>query len=84
MTPVTPTISVTPATPITTPLGPSLSDLIAAIERPTDLPGAEPPALGLLGAADRQVAGSSRRGDSRPLASGAQCPWRNCITPGSA
>ena len=38
MTPVAPTISVTPATPITTPLGPSLSDLVAAIEAAKDLP----------------------------------------------
>ena len=38
MTPVTPTIPVTPATPTTTPLEPSFSDLITAIEQANDLP----------------------------------------------
>ena len=53
--------------PTTTLLEPSFLELIAAIEQAAELVGAAPSALGLLIAADRQVAGPSGRGDPRSL-----------------
>ena len=71
-------------TPTTALLEPSFLDLIAAIEQASRAVGAAPTALGLLIAANRQMAGPSGRGDPRPLELGADSPWANCITPGSA
>ena len=80
MTPATPMIPVT----TTTLLEPSFlrpHRRHRAGERPA---GADPAALGLLVAANRQMAGPSGRGDPRPLAGGADFRRRNCITPVSA
>ena len=46
--------------------------------------GAASTALGLLIAANRQMAGPSGGGDPGPLALGTDLRWRSCITPGSA
>ena len=59
-----------PMTATTTLLEPSFFDLIAAIEQAPRPVGTDPAALGLLAAANRQMAGSPSRGHPRPLAVG--------------
>ena len=86
MTPLAPTIPLSPATPTPKLLEASFSDLITAAEQAKDLSDQTPTALGLLGAADRQMAQSPCCGHSRPLAGGADfrgatapCPGRRDV-----